>query len=181
VFHTCRLSLARWFPAIYRVTENKNNVLTISRGLGRGISYSILCRVKGNLSEAMRQRESRRLPQGVGFANDGPLAACSATGPVAARRTNPHSWLQARPTAPAMRTTCVCVKVPQRTAPTARPPRREIRWLCRGTPASWHFGQLMTLTGMLRHKSRADDKEGEPPPEAAAPAGRPRPRSRSRS
>jgi hypothetical protein len=65
--------LTKWFQAIYLVTQNKNNISALSLKRHLGVSYSTAWRVKHKLLEAMRRRESRRLLEGVVFADDAVL------------------------------------------------------------------------------------------------------------
>jgi transposase-like protein len=73
LFHASKLPLTKWFQAIYLVTQNKNNISALSLKRHLGVSYSTAWRVKHKLLEAMRQRESRRLLQGVVIADDAVL------------------------------------------------------------------------------------------------------------
>jgi len=73
LFHASRLPLSIWFQAIYLVTQNKNNISALSLKRHLGVAYSTAWRVKHKLLEAMRQRESRRVLQGVVFADDAVL------------------------------------------------------------------------------------------------------------
>jgi hypothetical protein len=73
LFHASKLPLTKWFQAIYLVTQNKNNISALSLKRHLGVSYSTAWRVKHKLLEAMRQRESRRLLEGVVFADDAVL------------------------------------------------------------------------------------------------------------
>jgi len=73
LFHASRLPLAKWFQAIYLVTQNKNNISALSLKRHLGVAYSTAWRVKHKLLEAMRQRESLRLLEGVVFADDAVL------------------------------------------------------------------------------------------------------------
>ncbi len=59
LFHASRLPLTQWFQAIYLVTQNKNNLSTLSLKRYLGVAYSTAWRVKHKLLEAMRQREAR--------------------------------------------------------------------------------------------------------------------------
>lgn len=70
LFHASKVPLTTWFQAIYLVTQNKNNISALSLKRHLGVSYSTAWRLKHKLLEAMRQRESRRLLQGVVFADD---------------------------------------------------------------------------------------------------------------
>jgi transposase-like protein len=81
LFHASRLSLTQWFQAIYLVTQNKNNLSTLSLKRHLGVAYSTAWRVKHKLLEAMRQRESRRLLRGVVFADDAVLGGEQAGKP----------------------------------------------------------------------------------------------------
>lgn len=73
LFHASKLPLTKWFQAIYLVTQNKNNLSALSLKRHLGVAYATAWRVKHKLLEAMRQRESRRLLQGVVFADDAVL------------------------------------------------------------------------------------------------------------
>jgi len=73
LFHASRLPLTKWFQAIYLVTQNKNNISALSLKRHLGVAYSTAWRVKHKLLEAMRRRESRRMLQGVVFADDSVL------------------------------------------------------------------------------------------------------------
>jgi len=73
LFHASKLPLTKWFQAIYLVTQNKNNISALSLKRHLGVSYSTAWRVKHKLLEAMHQRESCRLLQGVVFADDAVL------------------------------------------------------------------------------------------------------------
>jgi hypothetical protein len=73
LFHASKLPLTKWFQAIYLVTQNKNNISALSLKRHLGVAYATAWRVKHKLLEAMRQRESRRLLQGVVFADDAVL------------------------------------------------------------------------------------------------------------
>lgn len=73
LFHASRLPLTKWFQALYLVTQNKNNISALSLKRHLGVSYSTAWRVKHKLLEAMRQREARRLLQGVVVADDAVL------------------------------------------------------------------------------------------------------------
>jgi hypothetical protein len=73
LFHASNLPLTKWFQAIYLVTQNKNNLSALSLKRHLGVSYSTGWRVKHKLLEPMRYRESRRLLEGVVFADDSVL------------------------------------------------------------------------------------------------------------
>ena len=73
LFHASKLPLPKWFQAMYLVTQNKNNISALSLKRHLGVSYSTAWRVKHKLLEAMRQRESHRLLEGVVFADDAVL------------------------------------------------------------------------------------------------------------
>jgi transposase-like protein len=73
LFHASKLPLTKWFQAIYLVTQNKNNISALSLKRHLGVAYATAWRVKHKLLEAMRQRESHRLLQGVVFADDAVL------------------------------------------------------------------------------------------------------------
>ena len=81
LFHASKLSLTKWFQAIYLVTQNKNNLSALSLKRHLGVAYSSAWRVKHKLLEAMRQRESRRLLHGVVFADDAVLGGVHAGKP----------------------------------------------------------------------------------------------------
>lgn len=81
LFHASKLPLTKWFQAIYLVTQNKNNISALSLRRHLGVSYSTAWRVKHKLLEAMRQRESRRLLEGVVFADDAVLGGAHAGKP----------------------------------------------------------------------------------------------------
>jgi transposase-like protein len=81
LFHASKLPLTKWFQAIYLVTQNKNNISALSLKRHLGVSYSTAWRVKHKLLEAMRQRESRRLLEGVVFADDAVLGGAHAGKP----------------------------------------------------------------------------------------------------
>lgn len=81
LFHASKLPLTKWFQAIYLVTQNKNNISALSLKRHLGVSYSTAWRVKHKLFEAMRQRESRRLLQGVVLADDAVLGGAHAGKP----------------------------------------------------------------------------------------------------
>ena len=73
LFHASKLPLTKWFQAMYLVTQNKNNISALSLKRHLGVSYSTAWRVKHKLLESMRRRESRRLLEGVVFADDAVL------------------------------------------------------------------------------------------------------------
>jgi len=73
LFHASRLPLTKWFQAIYLITQNKNNLSALSLKRHLGVAYATAWRVKHKLLEAMRQREARRLLEGVVFADDAVL------------------------------------------------------------------------------------------------------------
>ena len=73
LFHASKLPLTQWFQATYRVTQNKNNLSALSLKRHLRVAYATAWRVKHKLLEAMRRRESRRLLQGVVFADDAVL------------------------------------------------------------------------------------------------------------
>ncbi len=73
LFHASKLPLTKWFQSIYLVTQNKNNISTLSLKRHLGVAYTTAWRVKHKLLEAMRQRETRRLLKGVVFADDSVL------------------------------------------------------------------------------------------------------------
>ena len=73
LFHAFKLPLTKWFQATYLVTQNKNNISALSLKRHLGVSYTTAWRVKHKLLEAMRRRESRRLLEGVVFADDAVL------------------------------------------------------------------------------------------------------------
>ena len=73
LFHASKLPLTKWFQAFYLVTQNKNNISALSLKRHLGVSYTTAWRAKHKLLEAMRRRESRRLLQGVVFADDAVL------------------------------------------------------------------------------------------------------------
>jgi transposase-like protein len=81
LFHASRLPLTQWFQAIYLVTQNKNNLSSLSLKRHLGVAYSSAWRVKHKLLEAMRQRETRRLLRGVVFADDSVLGGVHAGKP----------------------------------------------------------------------------------------------------
>lgn len=81
LFHASKLPLTKWFQAIYLVTQNKNNLSALSLKRHLGVSYTTAWRVKHKLLEAMRQRESRRLLEGVVFADDAVLGGAHAGKP----------------------------------------------------------------------------------------------------
>jgi transposase-like protein len=81
LFHASKLPLTKWFQAIYLVTQNKNNISALSLKRHLGVSYTTAWRVKHKLFEAMRRRESRRLLQGVVFADDAVLGGAHAGKP----------------------------------------------------------------------------------------------------
>jgi transposase-like protein len=81
LFHASKLSLTSWFQAIYLVTQNKNNISALSLKRHLGVAYATAWRLKHKLLEAMRQRESRRLLQGVVFADDAVLGGAQAGKP----------------------------------------------------------------------------------------------------
>jgi transposase-like protein len=73
LFHASRLPLTKWFQAIYLITQNKNNLSALSLKRHLGAAYATAWRIKHKLLEAMRQREARRLLEGVVFADDAVL------------------------------------------------------------------------------------------------------------
>jgi hypothetical protein len=73
LFRAFKLPPTNWFQAIYLVTQSKNNISSLSLKRHLGVSCSTAWRVKHKLLEAMRQRESRRLLEGVVFADDAVL------------------------------------------------------------------------------------------------------------
>ena len=92
VFHASKLPPTKWFQVIYRVTKNRVNVSAWSIKRDLGVRSSSARRVEHKSREAMRQRESRRLLQGVVTADD-PVSALSMPGiQVAAPRTRHRSW-----------------------------------------------------------------------------------------
>lgn len=81
LFHASKLPLTKWFQAIYLVTQNKNNLSALSLKRHLGVAYATARRVKHKLLEAMRRRESRRLLDGVVFADDAVLGCVHAGKP----------------------------------------------------------------------------------------------------
>jgi transposase-like protein len=73
LFHASKLPLTKWFQAIYLVTQNKNNISALSLKRYLGVGYCTAWRTKHKLLEAMTQRESTRLLEGVVVADDAVL------------------------------------------------------------------------------------------------------------
>lgn len=81
LFHASRLPLTTWFQAIYLVTQNKNNLSTLSLKRHLGVCYRTAWRLKHKLLEAMAQREATRLLEGVVLADDAVLGGVQAGKP----------------------------------------------------------------------------------------------------
>lgn len=84
LFHASKLPLSKWFQAIYLVTQNKNNISALSLKRHLGVAYSSAWRLKHKLLEAMCQRESRRVLQGVVLADDAVLGGVQKRQPKGA-------------------------------------------------------------------------------------------------
>ena len=58
IFHSTKLSLIKWFQAIYFLTQNKNNVSTLELKRHIGVGYSAAWRMKHKLMQVMYERET---------------------------------------------------------------------------------------------------------------------------
>jgi len=70
LFHASKLPLTIWFQAMYLLTQNKNNLSTLSLKRHLGISYRSAWRVKHKLLETMAEREAPRRLRGDVVADD---------------------------------------------------------------------------------------------------------------
>ena len=105
LLHSSKLPLSKWSQAIYRVTQHKNTRFAVSLKRHLGVAYSTGWRVKHTRLEAMRPRETRRLLQGVVFADDAVLGGELAGKPgrgspnkapfMAAAELDEHGFLRA--------------------------------------------------------------------------------------
>jgi len=57
IFHSTKLPLAKWFQAMYFLTQNKNNVAILELRRLLGISYPAAWRMKHKLMQVMFERE----------------------------------------------------------------------------------------------------------------------------
>lgn len=81
LFHGSKLSLRKWFQAMYLVTQNKNNISALSLKRHLGICYGSAWRLKNKLMEAMAEREAPRTLVGTLLADDASLGGAHAGKP----------------------------------------------------------------------------------------------------
>ncbi len=70
IFHSTKLPLTKWFQAIYKLTENKNNVSGLELMRTLGVSYRTAWRVKQKLMQVMYEREQETKLSGHVTADD---------------------------------------------------------------------------------------------------------------
>lgn len=57
IFHSTKLSLVKWFQAMFFMTQNKNNISALELKRHIGVGYSAAWRVKHKLMQVMYERE----------------------------------------------------------------------------------------------------------------------------
>ena len=57
IFHSTKLTLVRWFQAMFFMTQNKNNISALELKRHIGVGYSAAWRVKHKLMQVMYERE----------------------------------------------------------------------------------------------------------------------------
>ena len=57
IFHSTKLSLVKWFQAMFFMTQNKNNISILELKRHMGVGYSAAWRVKHKLMQVMYERE----------------------------------------------------------------------------------------------------------------------------
>jgi len=64
IFHATKLSLVKWFQAMYFLTQTKNNVSALELKRLIGVCYRTAWRVKHKLIQVMREREQSTVLRG---------------------------------------------------------------------------------------------------------------------
>jgi len=64
IFHASKLSLRRWFQALFLMSQSKNNISALELKRQLGVNYRSAWRVKHKLMQVMVERESTRVLQG---------------------------------------------------------------------------------------------------------------------
>lgn len=64
IFHGSKLSLCKWFQAMFLLSQSKNNISALELKRQLGVSYPTAWRVKHKLMQVMAEREAGRLLKG---------------------------------------------------------------------------------------------------------------------
>lgn len=70
IFDSTKLPLAKWFQAIYLVTHAKNGISAMELRRQLGVSYPTAWKIKHKLMEAMQERDSQYLLEGIIHVDD---------------------------------------------------------------------------------------------------------------